>query len=204
MPNETNRTSKCGLKKKKKSFSSLNIIKYIFQFIYKLMLHLHWTDSALSALVSEGWAASEPWICLCAGQCSGKRWLLPSPPRPLRMQERRNAFIIQFLQECILTQTICLLRTWCKPLGETFASLYSNSTKGLKVGGKSLLENVLCFLFTCLWLSLELAGNLGKEGEVETSSSLPVTNASFAVARLTALNPVGSIVTVCEGRDFNL
>lgn len=49
-----------------------------------------------------------------------------------------------------------------------------------------------------MWLSLELAGDFGKEFEVETGSCLPVTNASFAVARLAALNPIGSIQTVCK------
>lgn len=72
-----------------KKFSSFNIIKYIFQIIYKLMLHLHWIDSVLSALVSEGWVASEQWICLCADLCSEQCWPLLSHHLPLGIQGRQ-------------------------------------------------------------------------------------------------------------------
>lgn len=56
------------------------------------------------------------------------------------------------------------------------------------------------FFFTCLWFSLKLAGNFGKELEGETSSCLPVTDATFAVACLAALNPVGAKRAVCKER----
>lgn len=71
-----------------------------------------------------------------------------------------------------------------------------------------LLTSVVLYyykkIFTCLWFSLELAGNFGKECEGETGSGLPVTYATFAAACLTALNPIGSISTVCmEEEHFN-
>lgn len=55
---------------------------------------------------------------------------------------------------------------------------------------------------TRLWLAPELAGDFGKEFEGETSARLPVTYATFAVARLTALHSVGSKGAVCKGWDI--
>lgn len=54
----------------------------------------------------------------------------------------------------------------------------------------------------CLWLSLELAGDFGEEFEGETSSRLPVTDATFAVARLAALDSVGPIQAVLADAVF--
>lgn len=48
-------------------------------------------------------------------------------------------------------------------------------------------------MFTCLRLILEVAGDLGEEFEGEAGSRLPVTDATFAVARLAALDPVGPV-----------
>lgn len=65
------------------------------------------------------------------------------------------------------------------------------------------MNNIDFFVtFTCLWLILELAGDFGKEFEGETSSCLPVTYATFAVACLAALNSVGSIQAVCKERKY--
>lgn len=68
---------------------------------------------------------------------------------------------------------------------------------------KKHYEQYIIFVtFTCLWLILELAGDFGKEFEGETSSCLPVTYATFAVACLAALNSVGSIQAVCKERKY--
>lgn len=57
----------------------------------------------------------------------------------------------------------------------------------------------IAIALTRLRLTLELAGDFGKEFEGETSARLPVTYAAFAVARLTALHSVGSKGAVCKG-----
>lgn len=51
---------------------------------------------------------------------------------------------------------------------------------------------------TCLRLTPELAGDFGKELECEASACLPVTYATFAVARFAALNSIGSKEAVCR------
>lgn len=55
-----------------------------------------------------------------------------------------------------------------------------------------------------MWFSLKLAGDFRKKCEGETSSSLSVTDASLAVAGLTALNPIASIGTVCKEKKKHL
>lgn len=49
-----------------------------------------------------------------------------------------------------------------------------------------------------LRLTPELAGDSGKKLECEASACLPVTYATLAVARLAALNSIGSKRTVCK------
>lgn len=68
--------------------------------------------------------------------------------------------------------------------------------------GSHCIEVSLCF--TCLWLSLELAGNFSKECESETSPCLQITDATFAVACLATLHPVGPIQAVCKERKHFL
>lgn len=136
------------------------------------MLHLHWRGSAWSAPVSEGWASSEPWICLCVGPCSGRCWPLLSPPRPLETQRG-------------MTQFISI--TWFGRTSDWWHQHWAIFTAE----------------FTCLRLILEVAGDLGEEFEGEAGSRLPVTDATFAVARLAALDPVGPVQAVCKERKHS-
>lgn len=165
---------------KKKSISSFNIIKYIFQFIYKLMPHLHWTDSVLPGLVSEGWAALEPWIWSCLDLCSGQSWPLLSPPLPLETQV--TEFINLSIHKWTVFQNLIESIWW--DIWQQSEVLFFLSVK----------------MYTFLSFSLELAGNFGKEFEGETCSCLPVTDATFAVASLAALNSVGPIQAVWRKR----
>lgn len=90
------------------------------------------------------------------------------------------------------------------PFGNTSECCYTDDKNTLKKKQyeQSLFQEVsLCL--TCLWLSLELAGDFGEEFEGETSSRLPVTYGPFAVACLAALNPIGPIQTVCKERKHH-
>lgn len=71
--------------------------------------------------------------------------------------------------------------------------LSGGSVRVLILAGADLSRS---HLSSFLRLSLEFASDFGKESEGETSSRLPVTDATFAVACLAALNPIGSIQTV--------
>lgn len=67
-----------------------------------------------------------------------------------------------------------------------------NLAQTMQKDPKEGLQQCLLLLYTCWWLIFEFACNFGKEWQGETSSCLPVTYATFAVACLAALNSKGS------------
>lgn len=70
--------------------------------------------------------------------------------------------------------------------------MQTNLAKTMQKDLEEGLKQCLLLLYTCLWLIFELACNFGEEWEGETSSCLPVTYATFAVACLAALDSKGS------------